>query len=234
GGEAGSVSRSMLRQEKYSLLSRFTSYKKKWGGHYLKGMVGYEQDIDKTKGLAGYKLDLVTEEIPSISTATGDFTLDDNMAHWSTQGVFGRVNYNFDEKYLFEMSARYDGSSRFAPDHRWGFFPSASVGYNISKESFWDPIRDKVSALKIRASYGSLGNQNVANYLYLARIPIQYRRVLDNSTNPGYIIGNEIPLYATPPALLSEDITWEKITTLDFGLDASFLNNRLDLVFDWY
>src|SRR5690606_39240432 len=120
------------------------------------------------------------------------------------------------------------------PDHRWGFFPSASVGYNISKESFWDPIRDKVSALKIRASYGSLGNQNVANYLYLARIPIQYRRVLDNSTNPGYIIGDEIPLYATPPALLSEDITWEKITTLDFGLDASFLNNRLDLVFDWY
>jgi len=233
-GEAASGYRSNLRQGEYNLLSIFSSYEKQLERHYFKGLLGYEQDTDKTRGLVGYKMNLVTEEIPSISTATGDFTLDDNMAHWSTQGVFGRVNYNFDEKYLFEMSARYDGSSRFAPDHRWGFFPSASVGYNISKESFWDPIRDKVSALKIRASYGSLGNQNVANYLYLARIPIQYRRVLDNSTNPGYIIGNEIPLYATPPALLSEDITWEKITTLDFGLDASFLNNRLDLVFDWY
>src|SRR5690606_7208911 len=211
-----------------------TSYEKQLGSHYLKGMVGYEQDIDKTKGLAGYKMDLVTEEIPSISTATGDFTLDDNMAHWSTQGVFGRINYNFDEKYLLEVSARYDGSSRFAPDHRWGFFPSVSAGYNISQEDFWEPIRDKVNNLKIRGSYGSLGNQNVANYLYLARIPIQYRRILDNASNPGYIVGNEIPLYASAPGLLSEDITWETITTLDFGLDAMFLNGKLDLTFDWY
>jgi len=233
-GEAASGYRSTLRQGEYNLLSVFTSYEKQLDKHYLKGLLGYEQDIDKTKGLAGYKMDLVTEEIPSISTATGDFSLDDNMAHWTTQGVFGRINYNFDEKYLFEVSARYDGSSRFAPDHRWGFFPSTSVGYNISKESFWDPIRDKVNALKLRASYGSLGNQNVDNYLYLARIPIQYRRILDNATNPGYIIGNAIPLYANAPRLLSEEITWEKITTLNLGLEASFLNNRLDIVFDWY
>lgn len=233
-GEAASGYRSTLRQGEYNLLSMFTSYEKQLGGHYLKGMVGYEQDIDKTKGLAGYKMDLVTEEIPSISTATGDFTLDDNMAHWTTQGVFGRINYNFDEKYLLEVSARYDGSSRFAPDHRWGFFPSVSAGYNISQEDFWEPIRDKVNNLKIRGSYGSLGNQNVANYLYLARIPIQYRRILDNASNPGYIVGNEIPLYASAPGLLSEDITWETITTLDFGLDAMFLNGKLDLTFDWY
>lgn len=233
-GEATSGFRSALNQGQYTLLSAFTSYEKQLNKHFFKGLVGYEEDLDKVKGLAGYKMALITEEIPSISTATGEFTLDDNMAHWSTQGIFGRINYNFDEKFLFEASARYDGSSRFAPGKRWGFFPSVSAGYNISNEQFWDHLREKINSLKFRGSYGSLGNQNVANYLYLARVPTAYRRILDNSTNPGYIIGNEIPLYATAPNLLSADITWEKITTLDIGLEASFLKNRLDLVVDWY
>src|SRR5690606_17849717 len=98
---------------------------------------------------------------------------------WATMGVFGRLTYNFREKYLFEFNGRYDGSSRFAEGNRFGFFPSVSAGYNIDKEEFWDPLRDIVNTMKIRASWGKLGNQDVGrrneydfNYLYLSSIPI--------------------------------------------------------------
>lgn len=233
-GEAASGYRSSLHQAQYNLLSIFTSYERNIGSHYIKGLIGYEEDLDKSKGLYGYKRNLISDQVASISTATGDFTLDDSMEHWATQGVFGRLNYNFKEKYLLELSARYDGSSRFAPEKRWGFFPSFSAGYNISKEEFWEPIRPYLSFFKLRGSYGALGNQNVVNYQYLPTIPIRYRRITDNSTNPGYLIGNEIPLYASAPGLLSPDLTWEKITTLDIGAEGSLLSGRLDFVFDWY
>ncbi|KAA5549171.1 TonB-dependent receptor [Adhaeribacter rhizoryzae] len=233
-GEATTGYRSTLSQGQYSQVSLFTSYEKLLGRHYFKGLVGYEQDADYNRGLQGSKMNLITPEVPSISTALGDFTLDDYLNHWATKGVFGRLNYNFDEKYLLEFSARYDGSSRFAPDSRWGFFPSFSAGYNISKESFWSPVEPYVNTFKIRGSYGSLGNQNVANYLYLPTIPIAYQRNASDFANPGYLINNEIPLYARPPGLISDNLTWETITTLDAGLDAGFLQNRLNLVFDWY
>ncbi|MGV3502602.1 MAG: TonB-dependent receptor [Adhaeribacter sp.] len=233
-GEAATGHRSSLYQGQYNMISLFTSYEKNLGRHYVKGLVGYEQDADQNKGLQGSKMNLITEQVGSISTALGDFTLDDYMNHWATRGVFGRINYNFDEKYLLEVSARYDGSSRFAPDSRWGFFPSFSAGYNLSKEPFWAPVETYVNTFKLRSSYGSLGNQNVANYLYLPTIPINYRRNPTDIYNPGYLINNEVPLYASAPGLISDNLTWETVTTLDFGVDAGFLDNRLTLVFDWY
>jgi TonB-linked SusC/RagA family outer membrane protein len=233
-GESTTGYRSTLSQGQYSLFNLYTSYERTVGKHFIKGLVGYAQDEDSNTGLTGYKMNLITDLVPSISTALGDFTLDDYMNHWSTQGVFGRLNYNYDEKYLLEFSARYDGSSRFAPESRWGFFPSFSAGYNISKESFWDPIGQVVNNFKVRGSYGSLGNQNVANYLYLPTIPIAYRRNPNSFFDPGYIIDNEVPLYAGTPGILSDNLTWETITTTDIGVDAAFLNHRLEVVFDWY
>jgi len=233
-GEATTGFISTLNQGNYYQLGAFTSYEKQLGGHYFKALAGYEQDKKYFRSLKGSKMNLITEQIPSISTATGDYTLEDGMMEWTIQGVFGRLNYNYDEKYLFEFSARYDGSSKFAPGSRWGFFPSASVGYNIAKENFWAPLEPYINTFKIRGSYGSLGNQVVEEALYLPTIPVRYRRNADSYDNPGYIIGNEVPLYASMPAIVSDDLTWETITTLDFGLDAGFLNNRLNLTFDWY
>jgi len=233
-GESMSGYRTTLKQGQYSLFSGYTSYEKSIKGHYFKAIAGYERDEDYNRGLYGSKMQLITVAVPSISTAVGDFTLDDYMNHWATEGYFGRLNYNYEEKYLFEASARYDGSSRFASDSRWGFFPSVSAGYNIAKENFWTSLKPYVNTLKIRGSYGSLGNQNVENYLYLSTIPVAYRRDPYNYSNPGYIIDNEIPLYAKAPDIKSSNLTWETITTLDFGADAAFLNNRLDFVFDWY
>lgn len=233
-GEAATGYRSTLNQGQYSLISLYSSYEKLLGKHFVKALVGYAQDENSNRGLAGYKMNLITGEVPSISTALGDFTLDDYMNHWATQGVFGRLNYNYDEKYLVEFSARYDGSSRFAPSSRWGFFPSFSAGYNISQENFWEPIAPLVNALKLRASYGSLGNQNVTNYLYLPTIAIDYRRTPNSYSDPGYIIDNEVPIYAQTPQIISDNLTWETITTFDVGVEAGFLNNRMQVVFDWY
>ncbi|HLA59976.1 MAG TPA: SusC/RagA family TonB-linked outer membrane protein, partial [Puia sp.] len=201
-------------------------YEKNLGQHFLKLMVGYEEELYDYQSLYGSKMDLITTEVPSISTATGTTTLGDTKGHWSTQAVFGRFNYNFAEKYLFEFSGRYNGSSRFASDSRWGFFPSASAGYNISKENFWDPIARTVNSLKIRGSYGSLGNQNVPNYLYVPTVPV--------FSNLNYVLDGQRPNYANIPAILPSNLTWETVTTVNLGLDATFLKNRLGLSFDIY
>ncbi len=204
-----------------------TSYEKTIKNHFFKVMVGYEQESNFYAGLDGLGRDVITPEVPSISTALGEQIVDDNMSHWATEAVFGRINYDYNGKYLFEANGRYNGSSRFAEDSRWGFFPSFSAGYNISKENFWTPIHNIVNTLKIRGSYGSLGNQNVPNYLYLDIIPI--------SANMNYVIGDERPNYVTnTPNIVSSNLTWETVTTLNIGIDAGFLDNRLWMTFDWF
>ncbi|WP_206611098.1 TonB-dependent receptor [Mariniphaga sediminis] len=217
---------AIFSRSPYTLFNTITSFEKTIKNHYFKVLVGYEQEEKIYSSLNGRGESLITEEVPSISTTLGATSVDDTKWDWSTQGVFGRLNYNYKEKYLLEFSARYNGSSRFAPEDRWGFFPSVSAGYNISKENFWETIGSVVNRLKIRGSYGALGNQNVASYLYISSIPV-YNELQ-------WILGGERPVYALAPALTSDGLTWEKITTMDFGLDAGFFNDRLDFVFDWF
>jgi len=211
----------------YRILRVMTSYEKYIGNHFVYALVGFEQELDEKAGLSGYKKALVNQNVPSISTATGDSQIDDWWTHWATQGIFMRLNYNYKEKYLLEFNARRDGSSRFEnADTQWGFFPSASVGYNISKEPFWAPIKEYMNSLKIRASWGSLGNQGVPNYSYIPILPVY--------TNLSWIMGSQRPVYTRAPGLISPYLTWETSTTLDFGVDAAILNNRLGVTFDWY
>ena len=223
-GKPNSAYESALSHSPYSLANVVSSYERKLGNHYIKVLAGYEQEERSFTSLYGRKEDLISQSVPSISTALGASTLTDTKYDWATQGVFGRLNYNFKEKYLLEFSARYNGSSRFDPKSRWGFFPSASAGYQISKENFWHAIEPYVNRLKIRGSYGSLGNQNVANYLYIPTINV-------NSETP-WIINNARPPYALTPNIISENLTWETITMANIGVDAGFLNNRLSLTFD--
>ena len=235
-GKPGAAFISTFWQTPYTVFNALTSYEKTLGNHFVKLLGGYEQEERTYKYLYARADDLITSEVPSISTALGATTVDDIRWDWATQGVFGRLNYNFKEKYLFEFSARYNGSSRFAPDARWGFFPSASAGYTLSREAFWAPLEDYVNTFKVRASYGSLGNQTVGSttlasqganaYLYIPSVPIY------NETP--WIIGNQRPPYATTPGLISAGLTWETITTLNLGVDATFLRDRLELTFDWF
>ena len=225
-GFANSGSVEGMGNWNYYIFDGLSSYEKTIGAHYFKAMVGYEQELSNSRNLNGSRTNLISPEVPSINAATGASTLGASADHWATEAVFGRINYNFQEKYLLEFSGRYNGSSRFAQDSRWGFFPSVSAGYNISKENFWKSIKPYVNNLKIRASYGSLGNQNVSNYLYLSTVPV--------NSNLNYIIDNARPIYAQVPAIISSTLTWETVTTTNLGLDATFLNNRLGLTFDLY
>jgi TonB-linked SusC/RagA family outer membrane protein len=246
-GSAQSGIIETLQMGHYEVFTAYSRYEKSIGNHNFSVMAGYEQDYFHNRKLAGTGWELITTQVNAISAALGTKEVDDVIYHWATQGIFGRINYNFNEKYLLEFSARYDGSSRFEKGQRWGFFPSASVGYNISREDFWEPIKPYVQRLKLRASYGTLGNQNLVKaaeredisqawidvenpnaetYLYLNEVPVTplLERIIDGVR----------PNYATLPGIKPDRLTWETILTSNVGLEAGFLKDRLALELDVY
>lgn len=192
--------------------------------HNFAGLVGFQQENTEYTSVTASRNDLITDNVPSISTAVGEDNVNDSAGSYSTQGYFGRFTYNYKEKYLFEVNGRYDASSRFAADSRWDFFPSVSVGYNMAKEDFW-PM-EKVSMFKFRYSTGSIGNQDVANYLYISRMPIR--------TNLWWIGNSGRPNYTLTPGIISPNITWETVKTDNFGLDVAAFNNRLQSTFEYF
>jgi len=236
-----------LQHGHYEVFTAYTKYEKTIARNYFSIMVGYEQDYFHNRKLTGTGYSLITSKVNAISSALGTKEVDDLIYHWATQGIFGRINYNFDEKYLLEFSARYDGTSRFEKGHRWGFFPSASIGYNISREEFWAPIEPYVQRLKLRASYGTLGNQNLVKAAERQNISQAWIDI-ENPNAETYLYLNEVPVaplleriidgvrpnYATIPGLKPENLTWETILTSNIGLEAGFLNDRLSLEFDMY
>ncbi|TDQ73892.1 SusC/RagA family TonB-linked outer membrane protein [Sphingobacterium yanglingense] len=213
-------------EEVYKVFNVVSSYEKQLSDHYFKILMGFEQEENLYTGLTTTGVSPVVDDNPSIVTSLGGITSSDKMNHWATRGAFGRLNYNFQEKYLVEVAARYNGSSRFPKDNRFDFFPSASVGYVLSKEDYWSTIKPYINDFKVRVSYGSLGNQNVPINKYVSRIPIR--------TDLNWIINSSRPQYGGAPELISDNITWETITTLNAGVDLQMLNSKLDFKFDWY
>jgi TonB-linked SusC/RagA family outer membrane protein len=172
---------------------------------------------------------LLDPELPEFSLATGDQYAQGNHSHWGVAGFFGRLNYNYADKLLVELNGRYDGSSKFGKGYQWGFFPSASAGYRISQEKFWDPMRDVVNNLKLRASYGSIGNQNVSSDLFISTVD-----AVDADNVDWLGSGSTKISEFGMPGLVSSTLTWENIRTLDLGLDLGLFNNELTANFDWY
>ncbi|MGX5819857.1 SusC/RagA family TonB-linked outer membrane protein [Chitinophaga lutea] len=203
-----------------------TSYEKRFGHHNIKGLLGFQREYQYFNSLYGLRNRLITDNVPSITTATGDMNVRDNIYHWSTEGTFFRVNYDYKEKYLLELNARQNGTSRFEDGKRTGFFPSVSAGYRISSEPFWTSLQSAVSYLKLRGSYGSLGNQNVANYLYLPIMPV--------TQQANWVMGETRPIGVGAPGLVSAGLTWETVRTMDVGFDAALLKNRLEVNVDYF
>jgi len=146
--------------------------------------------------------------------------------HWESQlGFYGRVNYNFREKYLLEANLRYDGTSKFPTDLQWRWFPSFSAGWIATEEQFMDWARPALSLLKFRGSWGTIGDQTVSNSLYIP--------TMSGSQNNWLLGGAKLYQFATPGAV-SASVTWQDITTLNLGLDARFLSNKLGVTFDWF
>ncbi len=216
---------TLQAQTDYSSFNAYTSYEHLFGDHFMSVMVGQQLELSKYDYLTAMRRNLINQDIPSLSTAIGEQTNSQTMTHWANMGTFIRANYNYKEKYLIEFNARYDGSSKFQRGDRFGFFPSVSVGYNIARENFWT-IEHIVYSLILRASFGSLGNQNVGDYLYLSTVNV--------GNNYGYLIDGVRPNYLDAPGLVSRNLTWETVSTIDVGVDASFLSNQLNLSFDWY
>lgn len=211
----------------YFAANAYLTYDKIFGeDHNFSGMVGYNQEWDERLTFYVRAQELVSEEVPSIGLATGEIFTNDNYQDWAIRGVFGRFSYNYKQKYIVEVNGRYDGTSRFPTDSRFKFFPSFSAGWRIGDEPFMDATKSFLSDLKVRGSYGSLGNQSVAGlYPYIANF---------NLVNPvNYLINSGLPLGLTPPGLVDPSLTWETSTTIDFGFDMT-LFDKLDINFDWY
>lgn len=194
--------------------------------HYFKGMLGYNYEQSAYNALTVLRNGLLLEDSQNINLALGDgITTSGSYNRWRVAGVFYRVNYAYRDRYLIEVNGRYDGSTKFPTDQQWAFFPSLSGGWRISEEPFWKVSPKVFSDVKIRASYGSLGNGNVNPYSYLELLSI-------NTSNR--VINGKKNKYVSAPGVLPSGLTWETATTTDLGIDFGAMNGRLRFSGDYY
>ncbi|MFK8268096.1 SusC/RagA family TonB-linked outer membrane protein [Capnocytophaga cynodegmi] len=200
--------------------------------HNFKVMAGFQAELNKYRNLSASRDGLYTPEIIAIEATYGD---NDNVSgekqHWATAGFFGRINYDLDGRYLIEFNTRYDGTSRYLRDQRWNLFASGSLGWNIARENFWKSLggfSEQVNTFKPRFSYGKLGNQNIKNwYPFYQFMPL--------GASDGYwLINNQRTNTASAPGLVSTLLTWEKVSTINYGVDINMFKNRLGIVFDYF
>lgn len=209
----------------YRALNAYGTYAKEWNSHHFKLMLGYNQEDYSSDNILAEQNGLLFNDLANLNLGTDVLTADGSASLWAVRGYFGRFNYDFKNRYLLEINARYDGSSRFPKESRWGLFPSISTGWYVSRENFWQPLRNAISSFKLRASYGKLGNQNIGLYTF--------SQILGLGQSDWLVNGSRIN-YAGLPAPLPSAVSWESTKTIDLGADLSFLHNKLSASFDWY
>lgn len=213
-------------ERKYSVLNVYGTFTKTLNDdHDITLLGGYNQEDLRNEYTYLNRDGVISASLPTIQLATGNIEASQNIYSWAVRGLFYRANYIYKNRYILELNGRYDGSSKFPKDKRFGFFPSVSAAWNISKESFMDKVSPTLSLLKLRGSYGTLGNQDVNPFDY---IPFM------SATNGGYIVDGALPLMINSPSLVSDNYSWEKVTTRNFGVDLGFLNNKIKATFDIY
>ncbi len=209
----------------------YANYNQSFNKHNIGITAGINYENKKHSRLFASRKDLISDSLNDLNLATGDDMLVEGGSYnYALFGAFFRTNYDYDNRYLFEVSGRYDGTSRFKKGMRYGFFPSFSGGWRISEENFFEETKDIINNLKFRVSYGSLGNQAV------------------NSSNPNYypyvstlgmslsnwLVNNQKIQSVSSPNPIIDNLTWEKATTINTGIDLAFLNNRLNFSADAY
>ncbi|RIJ50854.1 TonB-dependent receptor [Maribellus luteus] len=218
--------------DKYHGFNLYAKYKWIKGDHSLNFLGGYNREKKEYNGFSVNRKTLISVDQPSLNLALGEFDGSDNYYDWAVMGYFGRVNYNFEDKYFLEFNGRYDGSSSFAEGDRFVFLPSASAGWNIAHEPFMDGF-EKLTLLKLRASWGEIGNQLVRSggsrdyYPYIAGYEAYNPYWIDRDLNMRYTSFN-------PAQLVSGGFTWERVQTANLGMDISFFQNRLEANLDVY
>lgn len=206
----------------YNALNLFATYNKKISDHEFTVTGGINMEKYYNEGLTASRGNMINDEVPALGLATNVPSVSDSYNENAIFGTFYRVNYSFMDRYLFEASGRYDGSSKFPEENRFGFFPSFSAGWRINQEAFLRDVKF-LSNLKLRASWGSIGNQNIKDYQYLPTM---------NSVKANWGVGEDKPLTLETPILVRANFTWEEVRTTNVGLDWGFFNDRLTGSFD--
>ncbi len=191
--------------------------------HYLNILLGQSVEAYKTASSSASVKDLYSTVTPVLNAGISEQTVSGSTAAWRLLSLFGRLNYDYKNKYLFEANFRNDASSRFKEGNRWAFFPSFSLGWRISDEKFFPKLKS-VSDFKLRGSWGNLGNQNIGNYPYQAVYNIQQN----------YNFGGALVDGVAQTSLANDDIKWETTTTTDIAMDLSLFKNRFSASFDWF
>lgn len=202
------------------------SYERTMNDHYAKLLVGFQAEDSEFTSFYGAKQGFDLERY-YLDNGDGSTASSGGGANsWAMMSWYGRLNYNYQQRYLLEVNGRYDGSSRFTKNNRWGFFPSVSAGWVVSQENFLKNTTDIIDILKLRVSYGLLGNQNIGNYPYAAVVKPGY----------GYYLGDDKSLApgVAQTTLSNSDISWEKSKQFDVGIDLSLWNGLLSITADYY
>lgn len=212
----------------YGAFNIYAQYEKTLSKNYFSVMMGYNNETKSNRGFGAQRQNLISNDVSFIGLASGQtFTRNDASTAWGIEGAFTRINYNYDGKYYIEFNGRYDGTSKFPEGHRYAFFPSVSGAWRITGEKFMEPTKKILDDLKIRMSYGSLGNQfGVDNFAYYPAMGID--------TQYKYLMNGALISKVSVPPLVSDNYTWETIRQFDVGLDFALLNSRLTGSFDWY
>ncbi|MDR2969240.1 MAG: TonB-dependent receptor [Tannerellaceae bacterium] len=194
---------------------------------------GFQSELNRYKMIGVRRDNLISQDVPTLNNTTSstDFAISNTQYDWATAGFFGRVNYDYKSRYLLEFNYRYDGASRFTGEKRWNSFPSISGAWNIARESFMDSYQNLLGNLKVRASYGSLGNQSASSasnvYPFYTNIPI-------GTADGSWLVGGVKPNTARPETVVNPLLGWEKVESIDVGLDIGMFNNRLNGSFDYF
>lgn len=210
----------------YEAINLWAQYNTDIGDHYLSAMVGYNQEAKENTAMTVDTENLYLNDIPLLHMANDFKSAREPGSEWGVQGIFTRINYDYQSRYLLEFNARYDGSSKYREGNRWGLFPSGSFGWRISEEDFFSSLRSTVDNLKLRLSAGQLGNQVTSgNFDYVSSV---------NGYLVNYLIDGDQLVGISQPSLPNLNTTWEKVMNYNIGLDWNLFGNRLYGSADYY
>lgn len=230
-GSSSRFGRSLLRQfnedTRYLAGNATATYTQTFAAkHDFSALVGFNIENSRFEKLDVQRDGILDPTKPDFNLMDGtNYNIVGGGHEWAYLGLFYRLNYAYAGKYLLELNGRYDGSSKFPENQRYGFFPSVSAGWVLSNESFMKDAKSWLSNLKVRASYGSLGNGNVDPYRYMEQMSV---------SKAGVILQGLQPNYTQLPAVIPDGLTWERSTTFDVGLDLALFKDKLNVTFDWY
>jgi TonB-linked SusC/RagA family outer membrane protein len=207
----------------YTTLRGTLTFEKTYGDHGVKVLGGFSREDFRNDNTSAYREGFLLPDYQVLNAGAADIQRNTGGAsEWALQSAFGRINYDYKQKYLLEANARYDGSSRFAKGRKYGFFPSVSAGWRISQEAFMQPLSNVINELKLRASWGQLGNQLIGNYPFMSSLQFG-----------SYALNKQIVNVVALNTLANADISWETTEMSDIGLDMT-LFSKLSITADYY